>query len=662
MNRALLTVAVLALATASCSVNEYCINCAVPGDGGGDSGDDADAADAGIDAPDAGPCAPTNGGVEICDKLDNDCDGSTDNGTLPGVGEPCDNLVGECAGGVKQCTNGAIVCSRPPMAEICDDKDNNCNGAIDDGDPGGGGSCGTNAGECTAGVKHCIAGAIDCVGDIGTVGGVAEACNGKDDDCDTMFDEGLMDLGSCGGPNVGLCHTGTLTCMGGGPVCGDSPSPAPPEQGPVFELCDGADNDCDTRIDEDYNLQTDPRNCNVCGTICAEPHANMGCAAGACVIASCQPGWHNLNGDPGDGCEYGGPTGMGCFIQGAEVCNGDDDDCNGTTDLGITAPAGLCKTVGECTGSFASCAGANGWKCNYPSGNVTTDAGGSIVAETRCDSRDNDCDTQIDENQPNKGEACSDGGIGACQGSGNFTCDATDLDGPAVCTITTPGAPASAELCDARDNNCDGIVDNTTGPARVIDAMSHVVVGALDYYIDTHEASHPDATAMATGVGTTRACSNPGVIPWRNVSYTTAKAACAAAGKVLCSGSQWQTACEGVANTTYPYGNTFGASSCNTETLDGDAATAGDQDVLLATGAVAACTAAAGPKDMSGNLREWTDDITGQTSTGTNIAVLRGGGYETPAVGATCDFRLSRAAVNILENANGFRCCRATAP
>jgi hypothetical protein len=42
--------------------------------------------------------------------------------------------------------------------------------------------------------------------------------------------------------------------------------------------------------------------------------------------------------------------------------------------------------------------------------------------------------------------------------------------------------------------------------------------------------------------------------------------------------------------------------------------------------------------------------------------VLRGGAYDTPSIGATCQFRTSRAAVNIVEATNGFRCCRATAP
>ncbi|MCX5743935.1 MAG: MopE-related protein [Proteobacteria bacterium] len=636
-------------ALASCDVNEYCINCAT-GDAGPHGDAMADANDAGmIDAPDASTCVVT--GVEVCDGVDNDCDGQTDNGTLPEVGDACANQQGECAGGIKQCTAGHLVCSKPPMPEICDGKDNNCNGAVDEGDPGGGGTCGTNVGECTAGIKHCnlTTHVVDCEGAIGSVGGQPEICNGRDDDCDGSFDEGLTNLGACGSPMVGACHPGTLSCQGGGPVCSGS-------QDPVFEACDNIDNDCDNAIDEDYNKLTDPRNCLTCGHVCTADHAISGCAGGACTIASCQAGYHDNNGLLGDGCEYGP-----CQANGTEVCDGVDNDCDGLVDNNLTAPAGLCKTVGECTGSFATCSGAGGWVCNYGA-TVSTDPTGSIVAETTCDTLDNDCDTAIDENQPNKGLACTDAGIGICQGTGTFTCDAGNLDGPAICTITTPGQTATTEACDGKDNNCDGIVDNTTGPDRVIDAMSHVVYGAFDFYMDTYEASRPDAASQVQGALASRACSNPGVQPWRNVSFAAATAACAAAGKVLCTGAQWGAACEGATNTTYPYGNTFGASTCNTESNDGDAVLAGDQDVLLDTNAKVACLAAQGPKDLSGNLKEWTDDITGVTSGGKNIAVLRGGAYDTPSAGATCDFRLTRAAVNVLEDTNGFRCCKATAP
>lgn len=183
----------------------------------------------------------------------------------------------------------------------------------------------------------------------------------------------------------------------------------------------------------------------------------------------------------------------------------------------------------------------------------------------------------------------------------------------------------------------------------------------LDYYIDTYEAAHPDATIMRSGVATTRACSNAGVLPWRGASFAAATAACTAANKVLCSASQWQTACEGATNTDYPYSSIFVADRCNTESNDGVAGGA-DDDILLATGAKAMCMSSDGAMDMSGNLKEWTNEITGTTSGGISIAVLRGGAYDSPALGATCDFRSTRAAINVVLPTVGFRCCKASAP
>ncbi len=650
----------------SCNVNDYCLNCSkLSGDGGmtddaNDGGDDA------IDAPDASSCVPT--GPEVCNKLDDDCDGNVDEGSLPApVGVACSDIggvtgpaVGECAGGVNVCTNGAVVCSKPPSPEQCDNKDNDCNGLTDEGDPGGGAKCGTDVGECVAGTFHCntTTHVVECQGAIGTVGGQTEACNNRDDDCDGMFDE-MLPSGPCvpgvDGPaqgDTGECSLGTRTCIGGTVVC----------QGavfPTFEQCDVADldQDCDGLPHNGYNtMNGDPANCGACGTKCNLARAFEGCVNNACTVVACEVGYHDNNNDPTDGCESGF-----CIITGNEVCNGMDDDCSGVADDNLGTPPNICKSGGECgtPAPTAMCMGAAGWRCTYP-GIVQTDTmTGTVISETRCDTKDNDCDGAVDEGQPNLNTACADTGIGECQGTGTYKCDNSNLNNPAVCMITSPGATAGPELCDDKDNNCDGIVDNPTGANRVIDAMTHVQVSGLDYYIDTYEASRPDAAS--SNISVSRACSKPGVPPWRNVTFTSAQAACAAAGKVLCSGQRWQTACEGTSNTIYPYSNTFDPNACNTETYDGIAG-APDNDVMINAGTAALCVSAPGVRDLSGNLKEWTDDITGQTTGGVNIAVLRGGSYETPKVGATCDFRTTRAAVNVLEASNGFRCCKDTAP
>ncbi len=536
--------------TLSCKVNEYCLNCATGDGGNGDGGDGDGGVDDGGDGDggdgDAGPC--TTPATEVCDGKDNDCDNKTDEGPLPPpVGQQCQNQTGECAGAVNECVNGAVVCSRRPSPESCDRLDNNCNGLTDEGDPGGGASCGTNVGECVAGTFHCnlATGVVECVGAVGTPGGQSETCNGLDDDCDGTVDDGIGPLGPCPtGTDTGECTRGTLMCVGGGAVCTG-------EQGPTFEACDLKDNDCDTRADEDYNKQTDPLNCGACGTVCNLPNAIEGCAGGMCTVAACADGYHNNNGNPADGCEFGP-----CQIQGNEVCNGVDDDCDGLTDENQVPPAGFCRTAGECAGATASCTGAGGFRCDYGP-TVSQDANGNVIPENRCDDLDNDCDVAIDEGQPNKDDACDNGGTGVCRGTGTFECNTANPTGPAVCVITAPGQPSSPETCDALDNDCDGLVDDGANTGN-LPGQEWVTIPGSTVQIMKYEASRPGATATGVGTNQTFACSKPTVQPWANVTYPQAVAACSSIGARLCSESEWQSMCDPIP--TFPLASPTGAS------------------------------------------------------------------------------------------------------
>jgi hypothetical protein len=124
---------------------------------------------------------------EVCNGLDDDCDTVVDDG-IP-VGAACGSDVGEFDPGVKVCdpATGMTICSGEiaPSTEVCNLLDDDCNGAIDDGIPDGA-ACGRDEGVCMAGVLRCVDGAEICVGEVpaGT-----EVCDCEDNDCDGMVDE-----------------------------------------------------------------------------------------------------------------------------------------------------------------------------------------------------------------------------------------------------------------------------------------------------------------------------------------------------------------------------------------------------------------------------------------------------------------------------------------
>jgi len=530
----------------SCNVNEYCLNCAKGGDGGTDDSLDADDGGNGDadDGGDGGPCI--NSGPEVCDNKDNDCDGNVDEGALPTIGEPCSNQMGECAGGIKQCTAGVVTCSKPPKPEICDLKDNDCNGVPDDGDPGGGAVCGTSVGECVAGTNHCVSGSIQCVGSVGTVGGQPETCNNRDDDCDGKFDEGIGVIGSCPtGTNTGECNIGNLMCVGGTPTCVGAIGPSP-------ELCDTLDQDCDGNPTNGFNLNTDPQNCGACGMVCnlSAQHAFAGCGGNPakCTVAACQAGYYDNNGVVADGCEYGGGT---CFITGPEVCDGVDNDCNAATnETTLTPPSNLCLNAGECFNAHTAACTGGSFKCTYTDPDVTQ-TGGVIQPETLCDGKDNDCDGKIDEGQPNLGLPCDNGLQGVCRSSGNYQCNSMNLNGPAVCVYSTVGTAPATEVCDGKDNNCNGTIDDGAATGNLGNQV-WVTIPGTSTQIMKYEAARPDATGTADGTQTTHACSQSGLKPWTNIKYPDAVAVCAASGGRLCTENEWQSMCAQPVAPTYP--------------------------------------------------------------------------------------------------------------
>ncbi len=191
---------------------------------------------------------------EICDGIDNDCDDFTDENN-PGGGGACDTgQLGVCQPGILNCINGAIECTPNAQSsvEVCNGIDDDCDGVVDDGNPGGGASCTTGQlGVCGNGIKNCVNGVVECTPNQAAS---TEVCNGKDDDCDGSVDENNPGGGAaCQTGIPGVCADGTETCQGGALICKQNVAAGP-------EICNnGLDDNCDGLPDAapvDYFFET----------------------------------------------------------------------------------------------------------------------------------------------------------------------------------------------------------------------------------------------------------------------------------------------------------------------------------------------------------------------------------------------------------------------
>jgi hypothetical protein len=364
--------------------------------------------------------------VEMCNNKDDDCDGATDE-DFPDKGRTCDGDDSDsCANGTFTCRfdGSGVECvneSVKNLVETCNGLDDDCDGKTDEDWPTKGKACdGPDADSCATGTLICRQDgtALECAGDVPSG---PELCNGKDDDCDGLTDEGFPDKGlPCDGIDTDACKNGTFTCRadGTGTECVNESAVN------LVETCNGKDDDCDGKTDEDYPDL---------GKACDGPDPD-----------SCKYGTFTCKGD-GTGVECINETTTGVV----DVCNGKDDDCDGTADEDYPLK-GL-----PCDGDDTDLCPNGLYTCRQDGSGV------ECVNETvknlvdTCNGKDDDCDGKTDEDFALKGQACDGPDSDACK-AGWWTCKADGSGLECVNEVVTN----LVEICgNGKDDDCDGETD-----------------------------------------------------------------------------------------------------------------------------------------------------------------------------------------------------------
>jgi hypothetical protein len=339
---------------------------------------------------------------EVCDSIDNDCDGLTDDedpslqandvGNCGACGHVCDldhvevHKCEEGICGISKCEEGfsdingiaadgcEAECVKTSEWDRCDGVDNDCNGITDDGfdldaDPNNCGSCGFRCSESyDASTYHALS--------FGCEGGqcVPATCRPDWWDLDGLLDDGQGNLG---------CEYHCVQQYGG------------------MELCNGVDDDCDGVIDNDPTLAPPCLDKGVCASTQATCDATAG--EWLCLYPAVS---YQVEEDD------------------SRPCDGVDNDCDGLTDEGWGV-GGTCF-VGE-----GACRRQGTWVCNA-GGGVRCDAIAGSPSTEVCDGVDNDCDGQVDYVAPGDATGLADLGqfVFVDDGGGGFTMFAFEASRP----------------------------------------------------------------------------------------------------------------------------------------------------------------------------------------------------------------------------------------
>jgi hypothetical protein len=316
-------------------------------------------------------------------------------------------------------------------------------------------------------------------------GGIDTICNGSDDDCDGMEDEGLFhilyfldaDGDGFGDPSFseGLCpqYVPDYTYSLVGTDCNDFDPAVNPG---TTELCNGVDDNCSNQIDE-----------GLLSTYYADTDVDGYGDAGSSVQSCTQPaGYLTDNADCNDSNAAVNPGAT-------EVCNGVDDNCNNQIDEGLLSTYYADTDVdgyGDAASSVQSCTQPAGYLTDNTDCNDTNVAVNPGATEV-CNGIDDNCNNQIDEGLLSTyyadtdfdGYGAAGSSVQACSQPAGYVTTNTDCNNSNA--AVNPGA---TEVCNGIDENCNNQIDEG--------------LTFTNYYVDTDGDGYGAGTA-------TNACSQP---------------------------------------------------------------------------------------------------------------------------------------------------------